>query len=263
MTTIAAICDYLERFAPSRLAEDWDNVGLLVGDRNWQVRRVMTCLTITPASAREAITEQADLIVTHHPLPFRPFKRLTSDTVSGRLLLDLVTSKVAIHSPHTAFDSAGRGINQRLAEGLGLKNIQPLERRVGDVDALGSGRFGKLPQKITLREAAQRVSMFLKIAGLHQVGPDDLPVQTIAVACGSAGQFLGPAIKAGCQLLVTGETNFHTCLEAEAEGVGLLLPGHYASERFGVEALADVLRDEFSQVEVWASKQEADPLKWV
>jgi dinuclear metal center YbgI/SA1388 family protein len=263
MTTLATICDFLERLAPSRLAEEWDNVGLLVGDRRREVQRVMTCLTITPASGAEAIDEKADLIVTHHPLPFRPLKRLTSDTVPGRMLLDLIAAGVAIHSPHTAFDSAGRGINQRLAEGLGLSNILPLEARMGDVDALGSGRFGKLPQAISLGEAARRVKAFLKIEGLHQVGLDGLPVQSIAVACGAAGQFLAPARKVGCQLLVTGETNFHTCLEAEAEGVGLLLPGHYASERFGVEALAEVLADEFAALRVWASQREADPLCWV
>jgi putative NIF3 family GTP cyclohydrolase 1 type 2 len=178
------------------------------------------------------------------------------------MLLDLIAAGVAIHSPHTSFDSAGRGINQRLAEGLGLSGIQPLLARAGDVDALGSGRFGTLPQPITLSSAAQRVREFLKIDGLHQVGPDDLPVQTIAVACGSAGEFLTPARRAGCQLLVTGETNFHTCLEAEAEGIGFLLPGHYASERFGVEALAEILSREFSSLRVWASRRESDPLRW-
>src|SRR6476469_6879970 len=126
MPSVAAIADFLEVFAPSVLAEYWDNVGLLVGDRSRNVSRIMTCLTITPVSAAEAIAEQADLIVTHHPLPFKALKRLTADSHEGQLLWDLIGARVSIYSPHTAFDSAREGINQRLAEGLGLTNIQAL-----------------------------------------------------------------------------------------------------------------------------------------
>ena len=95
------------------LAEEWDNVGLLVGDPDQQVKRVMTCLTITPASAEEALERQAEMIITHHPLPFRPLKRLTTAQTASRLLLQLIEGKIAVHSPHTAFDSAAAGINQQ------------------------------------------------------------------------------------------------------------------------------------------------------
>src|SRR6185295_14786586 len=127
VTTVADLCSFLDVFAPPNLAADWDNVGLLVGDRAQPVERVMTCLTITPAAAAEAIRERVDLIVTHHPLPFKPLERLTADEPTGRLLLDLIRTGIAIHSPHTAFDSAAAGINQQLAEGLELHDIQPLE----------------------------------------------------------------------------------------------------------------------------------------
>jgi putative NIF3 family GTP cyclohydrolase 1 type 2 len=90
-----------------------------------------------------------------------------------------------------------------------------------------------------------------------------LAIESVAVACGSGGSFLEPAMRAGCQLLVTGETSFHTCLEAEARGMALLLTGHYASERFAVEKLAEVLAGQFVGVEVWASRDECDPLMWL
>lgn len=262
MPTIQDLCDYLETFAPARLAEEWDNVGLLVGDARRAATRVMTCLTITPASAAEAVAERADLIVTHHPLPFRPLKRLTTDSVPGRLLLDLIAANVSVHSPHTAFDSAAKGINQRLAAGLGLQDVAPLLPREMDVDGLGSGRLGRLKAAQPLREIAAHVRDFLKIEGLHQVGDDARAISKIAVACGSAGSFLEPARRAGCQLLITGETTFHTCLEAEANDVALLLPGHYASERFGVEALAEEVANAFPAITVWASRRECDPLVW-
>ncbi len=90
MPAIRDVCELLETSGTRRLAEDWDNVGLLVGDPDRPVGRIMTCLTVTPASAQEAVQERADLIVTHHPLPFRPLNRLTVDTTTGRLLWQII-----------------------------------------------------------------------------------------------------------------------------------------------------------------------------
>src|SRR5438270_12279125 len=167
MTTVNDLCDFLATFAPTELAADWDNVGLLVRDRAQKVDRILTCLTITPRVAAEAVRERADLVVTHHPLPFKPMKRLTTDEPSGRILLDLIRAGVAIHSPHTAFDSAAQGINQQLAEGLGLVDIQPLIAASRLSESVGSGRFGTLPKEQTLGELAARLKQFLRISGLH------------------------------------------------------------------------------------------------
>lgn len=260
MTTIDTITAFLDRFAPPRLAEEWDNVGLLVGDRRREVRRVVTCLTITPESAAEAIERGAELIVSHHPLPFTAVKRITTDTTVGRMLLDLIAARTAIYSPHTAFDSAAEGINQRLAEGLGLRGITPF---VPHSEGQGSGRCGWLEEPLQLSDLAQRAKQFLKVEGLQMVGDAGQLVRTVAVVCGAAGEFLEAACAAGCDAMLTGETRFHTCLEAEALGVGLLLAGHFASERFGVEFLAGVLARQFPEIEVWASQRERDPICWI
>ncbi len=260
MQRVETIEAFLKTFAPLELAEEWDNVGLLVGDRGRDVSRAMTCLTITPESVAEAIEQRADLIVTHHPLPFLPLKQLTTDTTVGRMLLDLIAARIAVYSPHTAFDSARAGINQRLAEGLRLEGIAPLV--IGD-DDLGAGRWGSLLEPLELDQLAARTKQFLRIEHLHAVGDPERPVRTVAVACGSAGSFLEDALGAGCDCLLTGETQFHTCLEAKARGIALLLPGHFASERFAVECLADVLSEQFADLTVWASQAERDPVRWV
>ena len=104
--TINDVCSWLGEIAPLELAEEWDNVGLLVGDRGRGLERFMTCLTITPTTTAEAIERRADLIVVHHPLPFRPISQLTTDTTVGGLLWDLLGAGVAVYSAHTAFDSA-------------------------------------------------------------------------------------------------------------------------------------------------------------
>jgi dinuclear metal center YbgI/SA1388 family protein len=260
MLTIDAIAAFLEQYAPARLAADWDNVGLLVGNRQREVHRLMTCLTVTPATAAEAIAAQAELIVTHHPLPFAPMRQVTADTLPGRLVLDLIYAGVAVYSPHTAFDSARDGINQRLAAGLGLRGITAL---LPHDEGQGAGRYGWLEEPLPLSDLAQRVKTFLKIQQLQMVGDAEHAVRVVAVACGAAGEFLEPARQAGCDAMVVGEARFHTCLEAEAAGVGLLLPGHFASERFGAERLADVLATQFPELEVWASREERDPIRSV
>jgi dinuclear metal center YbgI/SA1388 family protein len=263
MQTLSSICDFLEAFAPPVLAAEWDNVGLLVGDRAQRVERVLTCLTITPAVTSEAIRERADLIVTHHPLPFRPLKRLTAEDPTGRILLDLIRAGIAIHSPHTAFDSAAGGINQQLAEGLGLIEIAPLVPAADFAASIGTGRYGRFIQSQTLGQVAAKLKLFLKISGLHVVGHLQQPIERVAIGCGSAGEFLADAIRHDCQLLVTGETRLHTCYDAAARGIALLLCGHYASERFGVERLATVLAAQFPQLTIWPSRDERDPLTWM
>lgn len=261
MTSLADICGFLDEFAPRVLAAEWDNVGLLVGDRAQKVERIVTCLTITPAVAAEAIRERADLVVTHHPLPFRPLKRLTADEPNGRILLDLVRAGIAVHSPHTGFDSAAAGINQQLAEGLGLTEISPLVP-AAETPAVGTGRSGRFAQPQSLGQVAARLKQFLQIGGLHVVGQPQQPIERVAIGCGSAGEFLADAIRCKCQLLVTGETRLHTCYDAAARGIALLLCGHYASERFGVERLAAVLAGQFPRLTVWPSRDERDPLWW-
>lgn len=263
MPTIKDITAHLQQLAPLHLAESWDNVGLLIGNPAQEVERVMTCLTVTRESAAEAIAERADLIVTHHPFPFKAVKRITSETPGGRMLLDLITAGVSVYSAHTAFDSAAAGINQRLAEGLQLTEIAPLVAGNEATPALGAGRYGKLSQPERIEAIASRVKSFLHIDGLHVVGDLDRNITRMAVACGSAGEFLEHAVAAGCECFLTGETRFHTCLEAEAAGITVLLPGHYASERFALECLAADLTTAFPDLRIWPSQHEADPLRWV
>ncbi len=261
MATVGSVAECLEQFAPASLAEDWDNVGLLVGDRQWPVERVMTCLTITPTTVAEAMEGRANLIVTHHPLPFHALKTISSDTTVGQLLLKLITARIAVYSPHTAFDSARAGINQHLAIGLDLQEIAPLVAQAGADNDVGLGRYGTLGEDVSLTDLVERVKHFLGIQRLQVVGSDDQTVTRVAIVCGSGGSFLQTAIERGCDCLITGETNYHTCLEAMARGVALVLPGHFASERFALLSLADYLGDLLKGISVWASRSELDPVR--
>ncbi len=259
MPTVRDLAAFLETLAPPALAEDWDNVGLLVGDRRRSVSRVMTCLTLTPPTVAEAVEHKADLVVVHHPLPFRPIRQITTDTTAGAMLLELIAAGAAVYSAHTAFDSAAEGINQRLARGIGLRGVVPLVPGEGD---LGTGRVGWLVDPAPLASLAESVKQFLSIDRIAVIGELQHKVRLMGIACGAADDLLRPAVAAGCDCLLLGEARFHTCLEAEAAGVALLLPGHFASERFAMEALADVLREQFPEVNIWPARRERDPLHW-
>ncbi|TWU49524.1 Nif3-like dinuclear metal center hexameric protein [Rubripirellula reticaptiva] len=277
MATLDAVCTIMARVAPLRLAESWDNVGLLAGDRAAKVEKIMACLTITPDVVDEAIAQNADLIVVHHPLPFKPMAKITTDSIPGAMLWKLIGAKIAIYSAHTAFDSATGGVNQMWAEALGLDRIRPLvelpiaagTKQVGSsIVAVssgqtveGSGRYGRLPSPVTLESLA---SMAGEVSGGPRprlVGAADQSVQAVAFACGSGGSFLAAAKRRGCHALVTGEATFHTCLEARSMGIGLVLLGHFHSERFAMERLSEALAAELPDLTVWASRDECDPLQ--
>lgn len=263
MTKIQQVCECLDQFAPTRLAEEWDNVGLLTGDRAAECQRIMTCLTVTPDSAAEAIEKGANLIVSHHPLPFRPLKRVTTDSTPSRLVWELARANVAIYSPHTGFDSALEGINQSFAEKIGLEQIKPLKLIPDDQQSLGAGRVGRLAGDGQSYSAfVDSVKAAFGKQTIKVVGQRDSVVKKVAVACGSGGSFLSDAIFKGCDTFVTGEAQFHSCLEAQAANVNLVLVGHYDSERFAVEDLAERLAAQFAGMEIWASTKESDPIQW-
>ncbi len=186
------------------------------------------------------------------------------------MLLDLIRNEVAVYSPHTSFDSAAGGINQSIANGLGLEKVEPIDPIVDDPDSLGSGRIGTLPEPVSSEDFIKQVRNFfelkqIRFSGTQRKLPEPLerPIHKVAIACGSAGQFLSKAIRKKCDAFVLGETNFHTCLEAVDNDVLLLLPGHFATERFAVEMLAQKVQSEFSSLEVWASLAESDPVQWM
>jgi dinuclear metal center YbgI/SA1388 family protein len=260
MVQASEICQVVAEIAPIRLAESWDNVGLLLGRSNRDVRRVMTCLTLTNAVAGEAIRRDVQMVITHHPILFRGTKRITDETAEGRLLLSLVEAGIVVYSPHTAFDSAAEGINQSLAESFGLSAIQPL-RAIEEQPGRGSGRFGLLelpvPRDVFLKTVCRTIDAdYLEFC---PAGPD--LVQWVGVACGAAAEFLEDASRAECDTFVTGEAGFHSVLECQSLGMNLILTGHYRSERPGVEDLALKLKLRLPAVEIFASTSDQDPLR--
>jgi dinuclear metal center YbgI/SA1388 family protein len=262
MATFEKVAAALETIAPLRLAAEWDAVGLLVGSRRPGIDRVMTCLSLTPEVACEAVRERADLVVTHHPLPFRPVDRITDGSATGSVLLELVGAGIAIWSAHTAWDSAAGGINDQLAALVPLEHVAPIEP--DDVYPLaGFGRAGGAPAGCSVEQLARRLAERLGARAVQVAGDAGRPAGRVGIVCGSGGESITAVKRAGCQTLVTGEIKLHGALEALAADLAVVAVGHHASERFSMEALAARLAAMVPGMHCWASRDEADPLRWI
>lgn len=269
MAAIADIITALERIAPLRLAAEWDAVGLLVGTRRTTIGRVMTCLTLTEQVAREAIREGVDMVVSHHPLPFRPVARITDDSATGRVLLELIGAGIALWSSHTAWDSAAGGINDQLAAWMRLTRVVPLQPDPVE-PAVGVGRAGDAPAGITVADLARSLMTSLAaadasvaIAGCQIAGDPTRPAGRVGIICGSGGDLVDVVRAAGCTTLVTGEIRLHDALAATAAGMSVIAVGHHASERFSMGVLARRLAESVPGISCFASREDADPLAWI
>jgi dinuclear metal center YbgI/SA1388 family protein len=266
MTTVNDVITQLERLAPLALAETWDNVGLLVGWRERPVRRLMTCLTATEPTVREAIEGQADLLVPHHPIPFRPANRVSDDTTVGRLLLQLIEAKIAVYTCHTAWDNARFGINDQIASLLCLQRVAPLQSVSNPTSipeghrSAGTGRVGRLDPPLPLAQLVARVRGVLPETKATVTSAGSRNCQRVGIVCGSGGSLIPLASQMSCDTLLTGEATYHQCLEARALGMHIIMIGHHASERFAMQTMADQLQNLFPSLQVWTSKNESDPI---
>ncbi|MFM8735363.1 MAG: Nif3-like dinuclear metal center hexameric protein [Pirellulales bacterium] len=262
MPALTDVTAALEHLAPLRLAAAWDTVGLLVSPARVEIARVMTCLTLTPHVADEAVRERADLVVTHHPLPFRPVPRITLATGTGRVLLELIHAGVGVWSSHTAWDSAGGGVNDQLARLLDLASVAPIEPDA-ELPQVGFGRAGTAAPGCTVVDLAARAAAALGTAHVQIAGDGSRAAGRVAIVCGSGGDCVEQVRRGGCETLFTGEIRLHQAIEAEAAGLAVVAVGHHASERFSMDSLAERLAAAVPGLECWASRDERDPLGWL
>lgn len=216
---------------PRELAEDYDNVGLLAGSRTSDISTVLCALDLNSRVIDEAMEAGAQLIVTHHPILFRGRKNLCEDDPEGALLAKLVRAKLALIAMHTNFDSAQDGVNDALAERLGLKNVQALESgmRMGEIEMEG------------LAELAGHIENALG-GVVRRYGEAGRRVRRVAVMGGSGGSYAHIALEAGADVFVTGETGYHNALDMYDRGLCVLEAGHAATELPAVGLLAEKLR---------------------
>lgn len=251
MTACSEIMQFMEKTAPIELAEEWDNVGLLVGSRESIVKKIMVSLDITAASVKEAASKKADMIITHHPVIFKGLKSLTQDDAKGRLLYELVRNGISVYSAHTNLDFAESGVNDCLAEILGLKEFETLGK--------GPGKIGFLPEEKTLDEYIGIVKNVLEVPFVRVTGRAGEGVHKAAVFSGSFDDDLEALLKSEADVLVTGDLKYHSALDAAEAGLCIIDAGHFNTEKIILPILAASLASNFPDIEVFCSEKEEDP----
>ena len=262
MTTVGDILSYLETLAPRSMKMDWDNVGLLCGGRNRPVTKVLVALDPFEGVCREASQWGAELIVTHHPLVFSPLKAVTDESSIGRSVQLLCASGISAINAHTNLDCAPGGVNDCLAETLGLSDVQVIAP--SGVDELGRP-WGLLRQGTvefqSLSDFLSRVESALNCEGLRYVNGGK-PVHRVAVGGGACASELQDAVNAGCDTFVTADVKYNQFWDAQDLGLNLIDAGHFATENPVVSLLASKIAAQFPEVSVKISETHRDCMKF-
>jgi dinuclear metal center YbgI/SA1388 family protein len=255
---MAALMDVAEKLAPRRDAESWDNVGLLVGDPQQDVTRVLLTVDHTPEVQREAEALKCEAIVAYHPPIFSAVKRITAGTV----YFDALRAGMAVYCFHTALDVAPGGTNDVLADLLQLSHRAPVKLPAQpSPDGRGMGRVGDVTP-CSVEDLVARLKQQLGVDHVLVCGPAVRTVKRVAVLAGSCGEFLDDVVATGADVLVTGELRHHDALKAASRGLTCVCTLHSHSERPVLPSLAARFREEIPSVEFLISKADRDPLRF-
>ena len=245
------LLETLDKIAAFGLAEPWDNVGLMLGDPNQEVRGILVALDPTAEVLAEAQEIGADCIITHHPLIFHPLKAIYTDQPLGKLLRQALGNEISVIGYHTNLDQAAGGVNDVLANSLGMVVSRPLVQAESSAEsAIGFGRIGRLGKPLDSKVFIERLCAFFDVPVLRVAGQLPEEIKTVAVCGGSGSELAEAALAGGAQVYVTGEVKHSTARWAEASGLCIIDAGHYATENPVVESLVEVLLGVFADKDI-------------
>lgn len=260
MIKVNNIIKEMELLAPTYLKEDFDNVGLMVGDKNKEVKKVLLALDCTLKVIEEAKKENVELIITHHPLIFKRPSSITTDTLQGKKIIELIKNDISLYSSHTNLDSVENGLNDTIVSILGFDNSKILEKNKRD-DKAGLGRIVSLNESIQLEDLISKIKKTLNINNLRVVKGKD-KVNKIAIINGSGQDFIGKAVALGADCIITGDTTYHFASDYKEMEISILDVGHFASEQITFFNVMENLKEKFKDVEFITSTVEEDPFSF-
>ena len=255
MTTVLDILQFIESIAPPSLKMEGDNVGLLCGRADKEVKTVLVALDPFPSVCREAVEEGADLLVTHHPIIHGSITSVTDQTTYGQAILELMAHGISAVNAHTNLDCADGGVNDTLARCVGLTNIQKIT-----ADPYGLLRMG-LVEEQALEDFLPKVKANLGCNGLRYA-EGGKKVHKVAVGGGSCGSELGAVVAAGCDTFVTADVKYNQFWDAKMLGVNMIDAGHFHTENPVVAVLAEKIQAAFPNIQVKISKNHTDCMKF-
>ncbi len=232
MENVNNIITYLEKVAPLNLKESWDNVGLLIGERHTDTEKIIFSMDLTNAAIDMAIKEGANMIVTHHPLIFKPMANISSDTIRGQKIMKCIKHNISVYTAHTNLDSCLSGTSDAIFDILELNN-KKVTNIIDEVTGAGLGRFGTLNTTYTLESFLQ----YLKEKGFSNISysmDKEGLNKKIKKVCISTGAFymgtLASAYKENCDVYITGDVGYHDAQEGYDRNMAIIDLGHYKSE---------------------------------
>lgn len=255
MTTVGDILHFLETVAPRALKMDWDNVGLNCGSRSTPVTKVLVALDPFEHVCKEAAQWGAQLLVTHHPLIFQPIPMVTDAAAITRGIMTLCRHGISHFCAHTNLDRAEGGVNDVLADILGLKNVSTVEG-----DEWSMLRMGDVPEQ-SLEAFLSTVKETLHCRGLRYCDTGK-PVRRVAVGGGGCADGMMAAITAGCDTFVTSDAKYNGFWDAYEQGLNLIDAGHFCTENPVVPVLAEKIAAAFPNIQVKISETHADCMKF-
>lgn len=252
MVKVKDISCFIDALAPYNTQCEWDNCGILVGSENKEIKKIGFCLDLTSETLKDAKKNGVDLIVTHHPVIFKPQKNF----LEGNIAYDAAVSGISVISAHTCFDCAEGGVNDVLCEILGIADavgvpssecVVPMAR-IGSVEATDLSSFAK--------KVAEKLSTVCRVVNCGK------EIKKVAV-CGGAGMdFYLDAVKMGADCFVTGDISHHQLLLAKETGVSVIAAGHFETEYFSMSALEKLTKNNFKDIETLVLKQ-TNPVEFI
>ena len=244
------IIEKLEMLAPVRYAEEWDNVGLLAGRRDKEVDIIYIALDASDDVIAEAVHRGADMLLTHHPLIFRKLGRVNTDDFIGRRIVTLIQKDISYYAMHTNFDVMGMA--DAAADALSLTDRKVLNITYEDKDGIeGCGRVGYLPRKLSVSECAAFVKECFQVPQVKVFGDLERCVEKAAVMPGSGGSYIKDALKAGAEIMITGDIDHHEGIDAVAQGLTIIDAGHYGIEKLFIPYMEGILKKQLSGVRIF------------
>jgi len=255
---IKDLCDIIEKKAPIYLKEEWDNVGLMVGDAAIEITSILVALDCTLEVIEEAIEKDCNLILTHHPLIFHSLNSVTNQDLLGSKIYKLIDNNIAVYSAHTNLDRVKGGLNDILCNILGLNNY--IEMSLVEEDR-GIGRLVQLLKGTTMENLMEHITKKLDLGLIRYTGDKSRLISKIAIINGSGSDYFNTFYKLGAECIITGDTKHHQVLDYMELNLSTIDIGHFDSEWLPFKVFCEELKEELKDKNMIFSEKSFTPYK--
>ena len=260
--TVGDVCKVLEDFAPLYWQEDYDNCGLTIGDKTKKVSSILLCIDITEDVIEEALALNCQMIISHHPLIFSGLKHFCEQSYVERCVAKALKNNIAIYAAHTCWDNAPNGVNYKIAEKIGLQNIQTLVPNKNFAENVGSGVIGELTTEENELEFLNRVKETFTIGCIKHSQLLNKKIKRVALCGGSGSEFLQNATDQNADVFLTADVKYHTYFSTE-EKILLADIGHFESEQFTKEIFFEQLQKKLPKFAIHFSQVKTNQINYL